>query len=277
MNLKELNNFKIIYKNGKVFDMKKYNLYVTRWHLPTSNINHEFENAADGSDGLLDLGSTYGAWEGSAECRIEAKDNADFELLRDELKRILFSREAFYIVRDQMPGFRRLVKCKNPLAFARSERHGKITIDFISSASYWESVGTTMSPFTFDSNLWQLGQNLPAEDLIYKPTTTSFQIYNASDVEIDPRKLPLIIRIRGATNGLTITNRTTGDVFKLNIPTAAGDTVELNRVRVFKNGNTVFTSTNRKVIKLAPGWNDFIVSGTSGAFQIEFDFRFYYL
>ncbi|MGG5737729.1 hypothetical protein [Bacillus cereus group sp. IBL03679] len=62
---------------------------------------------------------------------------------------------------------------------------------------------TTIDPFTFDSGLWQIGQNLPAEDLIYKHSTSSFRIYNASDIEIDPRKLPLVIRIRGATNGLT--------------------------------------------------------------------------
>ncbi|MGG5736886.1 phage tail family protein [Bacillus cereus group sp. IBL03679] len=270
----------VITSNGEEFIIETNNAMEVLNFLPPSPLYNAQYEKIDGNHGEIDLGGSFDARDNiRTKILFYAKDIWDFYLFRDEIFKLFASQEPFYIITNRQPGKRWKVRVANtyeiePQAFGQ---YGEFNIIFKSASSFCESVGTTMDPFTFDSGLWQIGQNLPAEDLIYKHSTSSFRIYNASDIEIDPRKLPLVIRIRGATNGLTITNRTTADVFKLNIPTTAGDTIELNRVRVFKNGNTVFTSTNRKVIRLAPGWNDFIVSGISGAFQIEFDFRFYYL
>lgn len=270
----------VVKSNGEEFFIKtNTEMEVLNFLPPSPFYNTQYEKI-DGSHGQIDLGGSFDARDNiRTKIIFYTKDIWDFYLFRDEIFKLFASQEPFYVITNRQPGKRWKVRVANtyeiePQAFGQ---YGVFDIIFKSASPFCESVGTTLDDFTFDSGLWQIGQGLIAEDVQYKHKTNLFRIHNAGDIEIDPRKLPLVIRIRGATNGLTITNRTTGDVFKLNIPTAAGDTVELNRVRVFKNGNTVFTSTNRKVIRLAPGWNDFIVSGISGAFQIEFDFRFYYL
>ncbi|PFJ12077.1 phage tail protein [Bacillus cereus] len=274
---RSIHNFKIIRKDGKVYDCYELGLFVNSFRDNGISLDDNPLDV-DGTDGLLDGGTRRKERKMSAEITIESVDHYDYDLLKDEIYRLFDSKESFYIVRDVQPGKRYEVKCDSPFSIARiAYELGEFSISLVAYRPFAESIGTTMNPFTFDSELWQIGQGLVAEDVQYIHKTSSFRIHNAGDVEIDPRKLPLVVRVRGATNGLTITNRTTGDVFKLNIPTASGDTIELNRVRVLKNGNTVFSSTNRKVIKIATGWNDFIVSGVTGAFQIEFDFRFYYV
>jgi len=89
--------------------------------------------------------------------------------------------------------------------------------------------------------------------------------------------LPLKITFTGASSNLTITNQTTGDMWQYTGTTQAGDTITLDGVRSLKNGASIFGQTNRKLITLKSGWNDFAITGATGAFEISFDFRFYYL
>ncbi|MES9694263.1 phage tail family protein [Bacillus toyonensis] len=262
--------------NGERYKLSKETGYILLKFRPESIKVNKLRERINGRP-PINTGTEIEGRSIQVEILFEAYDFSDYALKRNEFFQILDSREDFYVIYSKEPGKRWLVSAEGFTPKPVSITLGMCEIVLYSTSPYAESIGTTLDLFTFDSELWQIGQGLIAEDVQYTHKISSFRIYNAGDEEIDPRKLPLAIRIRGATNGLTITNRTTGDTFKLNIPTAAGDTVELNRVRVFKNGNTVFASTNRKVIRLAPGWNDFIVSGISGAFQIEFDFRFYYL
>lgn len=262
--------------NGERYKLSKETGYILLKFRPESIKVNKLRERINGRP-PINTGTEIEGRSIQVEILFEAYDFSDYALKRNEFFQILDSREDFYVIYSKEPGKRWLVSAEGFTPKPVSITLGMCEIVLYSTSPYAESIGTTLDLFTFDSELWQIGQGLIAEDVQYTHKISSFRIYNAGDEEIDPRKLPLVIRIRGATNGLIITNRTTGDTFKLNIPTAAGDTVELNRVRVFKNGNTVFASTNRKVIRLAPGWNDFIVSGISGAFQIEFDFRFYYL
>ncbi|EJS61959.1 hypothetical protein ICU_05127 [Bacillus cereus BAG2X1-1] len=262
--------------DGTVYELEEIGVF-TRDFNPSSPSPRHTIDTVEGQHGAIDLGTDYEPRKINCSFYLKAVDMWDYVLLRDEVFFIFDSRQPFYIIDKRNPGKRWLVKCASSYDIDQQRMYGFFEIEFVSFNPFAESIGTTLSPFTFDSGLWQVNQGLIAEDVQYIHTTSSFRIYNAGQIEIDPRKTPLVIRVKGATNNLTITNRTTGDVFKLNIPTTANDTVELNRVRVLKNGNTVFTSTNRKVIKIAPGWNDFIVSGITGAFQIEFDFKFYYL
>lgn len=111
----------------------------------------------------------------------------------------------------------------------------------------------------------------------YTFTTTTFRVFNAGDIDIDPRVLPLKITFTGASTNLTITNQTTGDTWQYTGTTQTGDTITLDGVRSLKNGASIFRNTNRKLITIKPGWNKFIIEGTTGAFTISFDFRFYYL
>ncbi|MCG6184237.1 phage tail family protein [Anoxybacillus sp. LAT_38] len=106
---------------------------------------------------------------------------------------------------------------------------------------------------------------------------TSFSIYNAGDKTIDPRELPLTITFRGESANLTIINKTTGDTWQYTGTTVKSDFLVLDGIRSLKNGVSIFSDTNRKLITLVPGWNDFTITGASGYFEITFNFRFYYL
>lgn len=206
-------------------------------------------------------------------------DFFDQVLKRNEFFQILDSREDFYVISSEEPGKRWLVSAESFTPEPVSITLGKCEIVLYSESPYSESIGTTMDPMTFDSNLWQIGQGLIAEDTQYHHTTTSFRIYNAGDVLIDPKHMPLKIKYKGKSNNLTIKNNTTGDIWNYTgVTTTLNDVITLDGVRAYRNVlGSIFKNTNWGLITLKPGWNDFVLTGTTDAFEVEFDFRFYYL
>ncbi|MFP7447167.1 phage tail family protein, partial [Bacillus infantis] len=117
------------------------------------------------------------------------------------------------------------------------------------------------------------------EPIQYLFQQSAFSIWNDGDEPVDPRERWAYLQVlfQGASENLTIKNLTTGDEWSYTGTTAAGDIIELNGIRSLKNGSSIFGQTNRKLLTLAPGMNQFEVSGTTGPFQISFDFRFYYI
>ncbi|GAB6423409.1 phage tail family protein [Bacillus luti] len=274
---KSVFNFKIQYKNGKVLDLDNKDLWVESFRIFSPSPEHETESIK-GRHGSIHYGTTLKDRKITSTISVEAFDFADFDLFRDEIFRIFNPLEKFYIIRDLQPGKRMEVSVDSEfdIDYVTLE-DGEFTIDFIIHSVFLESVGTTMDPMTFDSNLWQIGQGLIAEDTNYIHNTTSFRIYNAGDVLIDPKNIPLRVRYIGPSKNLTIKNATTGDVWSYTGESASGNVIELNGVKATKNGTSIFGATNWGLIKLKSGWNDFILTGAIGDFKIEFDFRFYYL
>lgn len=257
---------------------KDLNILVSSFPIPSPTVRHETEEMV-GVDGAINTGTTYDVRTMTAQCKMTAVDAYDYELLRNELFRVMDSKEAFYIVRDIEPGKRWLVKYNGSYSLTQKAQRGKFDIEFISFYPYSESVGGTMDPFTVDSELWQVGMGLIDDDesQIYTHTKTNFRIYNAGDVEVNPRKHDLLITFKGPSTSLKIKNTTTGDEWSYSETTASGDTIKLYNIKSLKNELSIFSKTNRKLITLAPGWNDFVISGTTGAFTISFDFRYRYL
>src|SRR5690554_7861270 len=110
------------------------------------------------------------------------------------------------------------------------------------------------------------------------PATTKIYTLSLHDaLPIYPRVHDIKITFKGASDGLSITNTTTGDVFVHNGQTNANDTIELEGIRMLKNGESIFRDTNHRLITLETGYNDFVINGaTEGEFEIIFEFRFYY-
>lgn len=233
----------------------------------------------DSRDGLIPIETTFGPRKLRGSFLMRSVDLLDYYLQVNEVFRLFMTNEPFYLIHKREPGKRWRVQVENEFTPNKIGVDGSFEIDFISFSPYCESVGTTLDLFTFDSDLWQIGQGLVTTDVtpMYSHNTNSFSIFNAGDVAIDPRNKDLKITFIGASNGLTITNRTAGDMWQYNGPTTAGQTIELNGIRTLKQGISVFGNTNKKLITLAPGWNDFVISGASGAFLINFDFRFLYI
>jgi Phage tail protein len=263
--------------DGKTYSLADYGIKTLDFAveaLTPRTITEEIE----GRDGLIELGTTYDARKIRASFYFRAYDGPDFPLLRNEIFRMFASRESFYVTDDREPGKRWLVKSDGFSVEQLMANKGRFDAEFTALSPFAESIGTTLDPFTFDEELWQIGQCLTTEDdMLYTHSTSSFRIFNAGDIAIDPRVLPLKITFTGASTNLKITNTTTGDMWQYTGTTQTGDTITLDGVRSLKNGASIFASTNRKLITIVPGWNNFTITGTSGSFTVSFDFRFYYI
>ncbi|RFB74445.1 phage tail family protein [Bacillus sp. AW] len=276
---KSVFNFKIQYKNGKTLpiDLHNKNLWVESFQIFSPSPDHKTESI-EGRHGSIYYGTTLKDRKITSTISIEAFDFVDFDLFRDEIFQMFNPLEKFYIIRDLQPGKRMEVSVDSEFDIDyETLEDGKFSIDFVIHSVFLESIGTTMDSFTFDSNLWQIGQGLIAEDTKYTHNTTSFRIYNAGDILIDPKNIPLKITYKGVSNNLSIKNVTTGDVWSYAGQTNNGNIIELNGVKSTKNGTSIFGATNWGLITLKSGWNDFVLTGTAGNFEIKFDFKFYYL
>ncbi|MEK3813147.1 phage tail family protein [Bacillus subtilis] len=262
--------------SGTVYDLEKIGI-TTREFNPSSPSPRNEAEQVTGVHGLVDCGTTYDARIIKCSFYLKAADVPDYYLMRDEVFKLFDSRQPFYITESYNPGKRWLVKTNAEYSIDQQWIYGMFDVDLVAFSPFAESIGTTLDSFTFDSNLWQIGGGMIDETPTYKHKTTAFEIFNAGTETITPRQFPLVIVYKGASNNLTITNKTTGDVWKYSGSTAAGDTIILNGVRATKNNVSIFGATNRKLLTIAPGWNDFKLSGTSESFEISFDFRFYYL
>jgi phage-related protein len=258
-----------------VYDLEQIGIRTKDFIVSSPSPIH-FTEEIEGMDGLIDLGSTEGARSIECSFRAEATDRDDFVLMRNEIFKIFRSKEAFYLIDSREPSKRWEVKSSNAYDIGQKFVFGDFTIDFTCYKGYAESIGTTEDPFTFDSDLWQFDQGLILEDLIYTYSETSFSIYNAGDVTVNPRDFPLLITYTGASTNLSIKNTTTGDEWTHTGTSNPSDIIRLDGIRSTKNSLSIFRDTNRKLISLAPGWNDFELTGATSPFEISFDFRFYY-
>lgn len=262
---------------GNAIDLTQYNLKCLSF-IPES-LSPRFSNEdVENIDGTIILGTSFDSRKLHTKFLFQAADHIDYQLLRDEIYQIFNPKKDLYIIDTRQSGKHWKVRVSS--AFKPEYVNfstGTFDLDFIAPKTYSESLGTTLDPLTFDAATWQIGQGLTDEDKSYTQTVTAFSIYNAGDIEVNPRQRPLSIKFTGPSTNLQIKNNTTGDAWSYTGTTASGDTLEINQVRSLKNGISVFSNTNRKLITLAPGWNDFELTGATDPFQISFDFRFYYI
>jgi phage-related protein len=243
-----------------------------------------------GMDGVFDRGTTYGPRTMAARFMLQADNFYDYSLLETEVERLFDSREPFNIIDEDNPGMRwRNVKRNGQINWStKNRRTGIAEIPLFCPSPYRESIGSLLDPYTFESELWQWGQNIPFEDeegnfidFAFTHSTRSFSIWNLGDAVVDPRHRMLEVYYRGASRNLVIENLTTGDRWQYNGNSNADDLILLDGVfsRKTSGGLTtsIFPYTNRKLIKLAPGENKIQLTGTLGSFRCEFDFRFLYL
>lgn len=239
--------------DGTIIETEQYGIKLLNHSISSPSVRVVTEEI-DGRDGYVEVDTTYDGRKIRASFFMRAVDRQDFPLLRNEVFRIFSTKELFYFHEPNQK--RRWLVRSNGFEIEKyPPRIGTFEIEFSSPSPYAESVKSTSYTFT----------------------TTTFRVFNAGDIDIDPRVLPLTITFTGASTNLTITNATTGDMWRYTGTTQAGDTITLDGVRSLKNGASIFGQTNRKLITIAPGWNEFILEGTTGAFTISFDFRFYYL
>ncbi|AWV40359.1 phage tail family protein [Bacillus licheniformis] len=267
-----------IIKNGETIDHRKYGLKLLSFRKESLTHRTNYEEV-DGRHGTIDTGTTFGERKLKAKFKIQGVDHLDYQLVIDEVYALFACEEPIELIDSRQPG--KVWTVKPSSTFEPEDvnpRTGTFEIEFTSPLPFASSVGSTLDPFTFGENIWQIGQGLiPADELVYIHRTKKFRIYNAGNVTVDPcNEMPLNIVYSGSSTNFAIKNITTDQTVSYNGTTKSTDKIKLEGLRHLKNGISVYGNTNRGYISLKPGWNDIELSGTSGSFEISFDFFFFY-
>lgn len=248
---------------------------VQEFYKPSANQLGIFVDQ-DGSGAKVNRGMLLHSNTPWVDLIVEAKDLVDYHLMVEELDRLIFQDMPYFIWSDMYPGRR---FCVTPIPFERDREYykvAKIHIEFDLFKGYSESKGTTLDPFTYDSELWQVGMNLPnGEDLPYIFTSNSFKIYNAGNIEVDAARLHECSIVMSAVGSPVIQNLSTGDEFRYLKNLKKDDVLLLDGVHPYLNNAKCGRDTNFGYLRLKQGWNDILVSGCTNI-NIAFAFRYLY-
>lgn len=233
-------------------------------------------------DGDIPLGKKRNSRNIQARFFYRSRDFLDYKLLRDELFALFDPLKDFYAIDTQVPGKRWRVEVDSYEPSRINGLISEVSITFYTAKPHAESIGTTMDEETFNANMRDYGVGaLPGasvEDYIHG--TNTFAIHNAGNVIVDPRNSELLITITSisaTSSEITLTNNTTGNVWKYTGTFAIGSTITIDRTKSKKNGANIVGDTNLQLVSLAKGINNFTVAGITGEFEIKFEFRYLYL
>jgi hypothetical protein len=261
--------------DGTQYNLEDYGIKVIDFYPLAPKADVAAENV-EGRHGWVDMGATYEGRELKGEFVLKT-NGYEFVFLRNEIFKIFRSLEPFYIIDLREGGKRWLVRANAYHIQQLFNTRGEFEIDFTSNRPYCESIGTTLTPFTFEAETWAAGMGLvDPSQMIYEHKTNTFEIYNAGVAAIDPVEDELTIKFIGASDGFKILNHTTGDIFEYYGTTIETDVLELNGIETLLNGVNVLGNSNMELITLAEGFNDIEIIGTSGNFNVTFDFRYKY-
>lgn len=266
----------VIQKDGINYDHRELGASLLGLRRPGVN-NENMYDTTDNRNGERLIDTKKKGRPLTAKFLLQGKDFLDREQAIEEFYELFNHHDEFIVIDSMQPSKQWIVQVNGEIPDPDrldSYYACRIEVPLYSGYPYSKSIGTSLDPLKFDSDLWQIGQGLIAEETTYRYKSSTFQIYNPSVIDIVPWEHPLVIAIRGRTKGLQIVNETTGDVFKHFGSTRESDILTLNRIRHLKNGYSCMGETNHNDITLAKGWNKFKVSGLEGA-EVSFDFPFY--
>jgi predicted phage tail component-like protein len=238
-----------IIKNNQTIDHRDFGVTCLTFNRDSVNLKNVYEEI-EGRDGLILMGTTYGERLLHASFLVQAADHLSYQKIKGQIYDLFATDTEMDIIDSREPDRKWNVKVSNNFAIENvNGRSGKFSVDFQSSSSFSKSI----------ANVFQTR------------TTATFSIFNSGKA-IDPRINELIVTYTGASTNLKIKNNTTGDEWSYTGTSLGNDVITLDGIRSFKNGLSIFKVSNRKLITLSTGWNDFTLTGTSGTFNITFDF-----
>lgn len=228
-----------------------------------------------GSDGQRLQTATYGANQVTVSLFIKGRNMADFRLIKAELQRAFYQRGLIRLRSSQEP-YKTFWVMANPTDITPIQASSQSTVDLVfTNPSGMAQSYVRSDELPDDLGKLGFGMNLPASDLSYVGTSNQFNIYNPSDVAIDPyvNHHDLKITVKG-TGAFTLTNKTNGTSIRVDNRLGKSDTFVLNGVIPTLNGSTS-VNTNYGHIELERGNNNIVVSGLSNA-NVTFSFPFLY-
>lgn len=205
----------------------------------------------------------------------------DYKMKKHEIARFFMQKGLYRIRTDAEPGIVKFVRAGNFTIKNPEDRSHYIqfTIPWENPSGVKWSLPYSDDLMEYDQDLWQYGMNLPnGIDLHYHYVNThNFDIYNASDIDIDPvDRYPLQIIVTGFHGKFDMINETTGDEIVYTEPLEPEDKLVWDNLSVYKNGELDNGSSNLAWIRLKQGWNHFKIYGYDNV-DITFHFRFVYL
>ena len=212
---------------------------------------------------------------------LKYSDWYDYKMKKHEIARFFMQKGLYRIRTDAEPGIVKFVRAGN-FEIKNPEDRSHIvqfTIPWENPSGVKWSYAYSDELMEYDKNLWQYGMNLPnGQDLQYHYVNThNFDIYNASDIDLDPReKYPVEIILTGFHGKFDMVNETTGDEIVYTDPLNPEDTLVWDGLNVYKNGKLDNGASNLAWIRLKREWNHFKIYGYDNV-DIRFHFRFVYL
>lgn len=270
--------------NGKTYNLEQLGIRVVEFEPESLNVQNEVVNLDGGGVVVQERG--YGARYISASFRIKNRNLTDYAVFRSELFQLFGTTEQFYIT-DTKESFKRWrVRTDGNFNLNRATTTGNFNINFVCVMIFAESVRTSLdlqhmqnsqNIKQWDIDLWTWNSGIDWNSTYqYEQTSNSFLIHNIGDATIEPSSWDLEITIKATTSTFfQLINFTTGDIYEFYGGLTPSDTLIIRGVRTFKNDLPAFGDTNRKLISLAPGSNNFRVNGASVQ-SISFNFRYPY-
>lgn len=262
----------------------KYPVGVTPLDILVSSIERErYEETVNGIPGTIDYGFDFKDREITLKFQMEHyHDTFDFRLQRDELYNIFSSNNHLYVSDNLVPT--RIIKLQVDGQFI-PERYGYwySTLEVTGKSvglPFWQTKYTTQdieaSGYTAIEEKYGLADGINVDYPNYTFDNKIVYVWNGGNVTIDPRNMPLMIKVNNLTSNVnfTIINETTNEqfVYKKQIyPT----TLTLDGTKVLLGPYNYLRDSNRKFISLKPGLNK--LKFLNGEFDnVRIDFPFFY-
>ncbi|WP_077735627.1 phage tail family protein [Bacillus sonorensis] len=262
-------------QDGTTYDLSEYGVKIRDVIIPSVDdvLSSDY---VEGGSGIIPLGTRQDRSPIKVDFDFRAMTREDFFAARNTIFRILRSPDWFYLIDNAEPYRRWKVYC-NAFEPERIWSIGRQNVGFTLVSPYAESINSTDIPLEWGQG-WDWGRGFEWGNS-YSFTLPSFTVNNTGDETIDPRNTNTELKITytGASTNLRIRNLTTGDDWQYTGQSNTKDIIVLDGIRSLKNGLSIFRNTNRQLITLAPGENEFQITGTSGIFTVNVDFRFLYV
>lgn len=295
----------IVKQNGQSFRLSDYG--VVQDFVVHSIDRSVVRDPIDGRSGLQDYGVEIGDRTIEVPMIFKAADLHDYAHLRDELYGLLDDSEPFYIREMRRPkalqydfvdfgqkpkweaqtdneyvnGKQYKVRLNSTLTPEQRSLSGEISIEFVTSGiPYAESIYTSLelhdSGYDATAEKYGLVDNIDVEKVKYRFTESNFTVYNAGNVTVEPENMELVIQISNAstTGTLSLKNITTGEEFRLT-KSLSERHISLRGMNILDGTVNAFRDSNRRLISLVPGDNQFEITGATFS-QVWFEFRFLY-
>ena len=252
--------------DGQTHSFKDLGFRTVDFVVSSPSFSYE-ERMINSVTGIVPTETTRQPREISVTFSVMADDWIDFAMLRQKMFDVV-SNNPIYLIEERKQGEMWECRVKDPYVLRQLNTFSVFTIDFVCFSGTSMSVGTTAEDSTFSAlSYYDLPTTIDDYQDIKK---VAFRIYNPG-LAIDPRNRNSLFKIvyKGASNRFGITNLTTGDAFVYEGSTGENDTLTLDGINSFKNDTSIFLDTNKQLISLTHGWNEFVLHGVPGATELN--------